>query len=1716
MLKLRTNFVLDLAMAAICLIAAPLPAAVIDKTNNASALNLGSSWVGGATPTAADIAQWSATVTSTNSVVLGANTHWLGLKITNPGGNVTIGGANTLTLSTNGIDLSTATRDLVLNCPLALTTGQSWNIAGGHSLTNAANVSGAGITLSKDGAGTNFVSSGTFTLQKLAVNTGRFVILGGTLTASGGTGAYDSMVVATGSILEQTGGSISTPNYLTVGQSTAGGTPLADLKSGSFSSGLDFLIGYAANGMLNVSGTANVTVGNNLRLGQAASATVNLNGGTVTTDAITTGTGGSTPVSTLNFNGGKLRASSAPANPWWNALACVTAYVKSGGAVIDDNGQSIIINQPLLDGTGGGGLTKTGGGTLTLTATNTFTGPVTVASGTLTVNGRHAGTGPATVGSGATLSGSGFLAGPVTVQNNATLACGGGDLAMGALTLNPGSILNFSLSSTNTGTNVVLRVNGNLTLDGSLIVTDLGGLKAGSNYTAIYYSGNLTNNGLTLNPLSPWNLTVDTSATNYVRLQLVSKYPLAEITNGNFTVNSTSTNLAGVLHGYPALPLWYEVRDQTNRLWDYGATPAVSPWSITVRHLRGGTNTVTIFAKDPTGNLTSNNVLLTLALGTNPAVRPRPQPAEIWWGGSCHENLYDTNGNIIGTYSRMSQLLQTNGWDFVKRYADGFFLHGYVWVNAAARMTNWQQVGQSISAQLAPFNGKYWLEDGWQPTTNNMNFGHSSASSQASDADDLLGVGFALSEITEDFNPKWGDFSRWHPDWPTNNIRVLVTGNTNLANATYPYASGLWRDHANDFRAARPNVKFGWTWSPVWFRWLNGASLGTDSGVFTVNSNGTNYNFNWDFYDWMNDAATVGGQAGVPFAFTSDCPWEYYSQNPGNPGGWSPAQQLANRVKIRNYEAWLQNQNLRHTLICNSQTMNAADTNASDLNYEAHSLSVMSLHQQEGGRATRYSFESWYQGPYTVIPETTPGSYTHLALSAIRFLKGIADTNGALEPLSLTLLTTGSVTTVRLQNDGDTACLPAVQAFETGNPATFIQYSNAAGTNITAQILSAEGYAHTNLLQPGQNTIITIAVQGIAAAQSKTVTLEAFWNPQDPTGIVRDRLSVAVPVIYGATNACTWTNNLSGNWGAASNWSNGLPPAPGGSENGTVRFLGSGGYTASNNLASQFTLNILETSCASTNTVNGNSLRFAATTPSGVSPQLNQKGAGTFILANAITLDSNLTLGGTGSGTVTLSGSIGGGGGLIKTGSHTVALAASNSFTGDVLINGGTLQLGDGTNNGELSSVLISNNATLRFLVASNSVQVFNGTIQGIGSLQKQGSGTLVLVGSNSFSGTVNLGASGINGGGLRISNAFALGSTAGATIIGGGVSDARLEIMGDINVPEPLTLTQDTGPIVHLLNISGSNTLSGDLTLNGGGNTWTIQSDAGCLAFTGNLTNTAAGFTRPIQLQGNGDGVLAGFISDNSQNWLQIRKYGSGTWTISGAATLPQGIQIFEGTMLVSGVVGVGTNSGNITLTNGTLGGGGTLLGPVTIQANGVLAPGSGGIRTLTISNHLALQPGSTTIFKISKSGATNDFIRGLRKLTFGGILIVTNLAGGLATNDTFKLFDATNYASSFSSLVLPPLNSGLIWSNRLALNGSIMVVKAPSPLLAFSLTSSNTLWFNWTNAAAYFVLQSQTNSLGAGLSTNWLDYPGGSNPPVPILPDKNSGSVLFRLISR
>lgn len=180
----------------------------------------------------------------------------------------------------------------------------------------------------------------------------------------------------------------------------------------------------------------------------------------------------------------------------------------------------------------GGGLEKVGTGILTLTADNTFTGATSVLKGALLVNGNQsAATGATSVASEATLGGEGILGANVTVADNGHLAPGKdlssvGMLTMNNLTLSDNSQLDFQFGKSNVPDahdplNDLLVVNGDLTLDGKLNITQTPGGKFDVGvYRVINYSGNLTNNSLLLGnvPDAANQLYVQTSVANQVNL----------------------------------------------------------------------------------------------------------------------------------------------------------------------------------------------------------------------------------------------------------------------------------------------------------------------------------------------------------------------------------------------------------------------------------------------------------------------------------------------------------------------------------------------------------------------------------------------------------------------------------------------------------------------------------------------------------------------------------------------------------------------------------------------------------------------------------------------------------------------------------------------------------------------------------------------------------------------------------------------------------------------------------------------------------------------------------------------------------------------------------------------------------------------------------------------------------------------------------------------
>jgi autotransporter-associated beta strand protein len=307
---------------------------------------------------------------------------------------------------------------------------------------------------------------------------------------------------------------------------------------------------------------------------------------------------------------------------------------------------------------------------------------------------------------------------------------------------------------------------------------------------------------------------------------------------------------------------------------------------------------------------------------------------------------------------------------------------------------------------------------------------------------------------------------------------------------------------------------------------------------------------------------------------------------------------------------------------------------------------------------------------------------------------------------------------------------------------------------------------------------------------------------------------------------------------------------------------------------------------------------------------------------------------------------------------------------GTVLNNGAsaaTLTLGDADGSGTFSGTLANGTGGL--------------------SLMKVGTGTQTLSGSSSFTGATT-----VDAGALRITNAAALGATSGGTTINGGSSTGRVEFSGSITVAEPFTLGNRTGGgggnfAAHLLNVSGNNTLTGAITLATGGSYWTIQSNAGKLTVAGNLTNANTSNARTLFLGGAGDGEVSGAILQTNASVTQLNKEDTGVWTLSGANTYSGATSANNGTLRLA--------------TTGTLGnGGGVNVGP-----SGLLDIASGRATALKIPSMLIASGGTMDLQDndlIVGSATPPDTLLGyIRDARNGGAWDGTGLTSSVAKNN-------------------------------------------------------------------------------------------------------------------
>ncbi|HEX3720473.1 MAG TPA: autotransporter-associated beta strand repeat-containing protein [Verrucomicrobiae bacterium] len=538
---------------------------------------------------------------------------------------------------------------------------------------------------------------------------------------------------------------------------------------------------------------------------------------------------------------------------------------------------------------------------------------------------------------------------------------------------------------------------------------------------------------------------------------------------------------------------------------------------------------------------------------------------------------------------------------------------------------------------------------------------------------------------------------------------------------------------------------------------------------------------------------------------------------------------------------------------------------------------------------------------------------------------------------------------------------------------------------------------------------------------------------------------------------------------------------------------------------------------------------------------LEVDGGSTLYLTNAAGITApgtNLFLGAASGGTGYITGPVNlGPAALTSEGAGTWTIAPTNTFTGGAALEGGTLEISSsnalgavaanpnfvtftGGTLGALSNITFADgvrgfafSGTGGFNVASGATLAISDPITGSGTLTKSGPGTLVLSGTNTFSGALDVDSdsNANNDGALVITSSNAIADVASPIAIQNTLGGAStFELAGtnaNILVTQNFTINGRSPFVPAILNAAGTNTLAGNLTFGGGGPQYIIESDSGLLTL-GTSTNSVTFTTadpQTLTLQGNGAVFAAGGIDDVT-NTISIEKEGNGSLTLGGVNTYTGSTTVTGGALIVDGTIGAGA----VTVSGGSLGGAGTIGGTVNVGAAGTFSPGAP-LGTLTINNALTLA--GNTVVTVNKTSGVNSQVAGLTSVAYGGALTVSNISGALASGDSFHVFPAISAAGNFTS-ISPAPGAGLAWQFNPA-TGVLSIVGGALPTTPTNITysvSGGNLTLNWPQSYTGWILQAQTNT--AGLGTNWVDVSGSSGTNSVVIPiDQANPAVFFRL---
>jgi autotransporter-associated beta strand protein len=472
----------------------------------------------------------------------------------------------------------------------------------------------------------------------------------------------------------------------------------------------------------------------------------------------------------------------------------------------------------------------------------------------------------------------------------------------------------------------------------------------------------------------------------------------------------------------------------------------------------------------------------------------------------------------------------------------------------------------------------------------------------------------------------------------------------------------------------------------------------------------------------------------------------------------------------------------------------------------------------------------------------TSGSAPAVSLGIVNGAVGILSTNG--NTIQLNITTTAYKWTGLFNSCWDTTTTS--NWTQNGFPTVFVPNNGAVLFDDTAP-----GTTAVTVCAPVQPTSITVN----NSAKAYSIASSGGNNIAGGTGLTKSGSGTLT--LSGGANTYTGVTTLKGGTVSVSTLANGGAPSDIGAPNNSAAKLVLDGGTL------QYT-----GGAASIDRL------FTVGTSGGT---VDVEGAGALTLSNpgTISLGGTLTLNSDTADNNILAPALIQSGGLIKNGTGTWVLTGTNSYGGGTVIADGVLQVGTNGGTGSLGggNVSVAAGAVIDF--RRTGTLTVGGAISGNGAVFQNGSGTVILANSNTYSGGTT-----INAGTLQVGN--------------GGASGSLLNV----------------GPIVNnsllVFNTSGSFTYSGDDVISGTGNV--IVQGGGLikvLCYSGGYT----GWTRidsgtTFQPREGQDGLLASSAVTNNGTLRLVSQDALFTYAgpIRGSGRVQIGANILNGVITLTG----------------------------------------------------------------------------------------------------------------------------------------------------------------------------------------------------------------------